>query len=215
MTKRYSILQRKLQGLESELSQRFSLPATTACSQLLLEDIEQRFVFLNNLLSAEVASHPSKPHHLHHIEQRLAQLEHDFRTWRSFKTSLLNHEDDGNGSRCSCTESCLNDDGEASAEEDTERFSHGLVVGDRALVEFSRGLNKEKALLQAGCFDSLVEEKAEQERKGEQRRPVGVGSWCGAMAVGVVLGMALMGFVMVRFSGCFHYADPRSFLTST
>lgn len=61
MTKRYSILQRKLQELESELSQRFSLPATTACSQLLLEDIEQRFAFLKNLLSAEVASHPSKP----------------------------------------------------------------------------------------------------------------------------------------------------------
>lgn len=82
-------------------------------------------------------------------------------------------------------------------------------------MEFSGGLNKDKALLQAGCFDRLVEEKAEQERKGEQRRPVGIGSWRGAMAVGVVLGMALMGFVMVRFSGCFHYAEPRSFLTST
>jgi hypothetical protein len=62
---------------------------------------------------------------------------------------------------------------------------------------FFGGLNKEKALLQVGCFDCLVEEKAEQERKEEQRRSIGVGSWCGAMAVGVMLGMALMGFVGV------------------
>jgi hypothetical protein len=218
MTKRYSILQRKLQELEFELSQVFSLPATTQCSQPLLEDIRQRFVFVNNLLSAEVASHPSKPHHLHHIQQRLTELERNFRACESFKT----HVDDDNASRCSCTESCLNDDGKASAdsgspvyEEGPKKFSLGFVE-EKARVEFSGGILNQENVLQAGYFNCLVEEKAKQETKGEEERRVGVRSLCGAMAIGAVLGMALMCSVMVRFSGCFqYYAEPRSFLIST
>lgn len=130
--------------------------------------------------------------------------------------------DDDNASRCSCTESCLNDDGEASAdsgspvyEEGPERFSQ-VLVEEKARVEFSGGILNQENALQAGCFDCLVEEKAKQETKGEEERRVGVRSLCGAMAIGAVLGMALMCSVMVRFSVCFqYYAEPPSFHIST
>ncbi|GLT57394.1 hypothetical protein SLA2020_303690 [Shorea laevis] len=171
MTKRYSILRKKLQELESTLTHVFSLPVTTPCSQLVLEEIHQRFVFAKNLLSAEVASHPSKPHHLQHLAQRLKELNHDFREWESLKASDFTHVDHDNASGCSCTESCLNDDGEASVyEEDPDGFSQ------------EEGWNW--------------------------------GLW-GAMAIGVLLGIAFMGFVMARISGCFYYVEPLSFRTPT
>jgi hypothetical protein len=214
MTKRYSILRKKLQEVESVLSHVFSLPVTTPCSDLLLEEIRQRFVFVKSLLSAEVASHPSKPHHLQHLSQRLEELERDFRAWESFRASGFDRADHDNASGCSCTESCLNDDGEASGdlgspvyEEEPDRFPEGLI-GEKALA----GLNRENGMPAARCFRcSFVETR---DMRGEERS-VGNGSLCVAMAMGLVLGMALMGYVMARISGCFHYLQPRSFPTPT
>lgn len=237
MTKRYSILQKKIQELESELNCVFSLAAQTQthtpCPDAVLEDIHQKFVFVSNLLSAELASGPYKPHHLYHIARRLSELERAFLGWDGFKTSALNFED--NASTCSCsTESCLNDDGEASDdlgspvnyEEDPERFSQGLHE-EKALVEFGGGLNHDN-LLQAELLDCLVEKRAkegivgvgliEKDVKGKQKK-VGIGRLCGAraMAGGVlVLGMALMGYAMGRFYGCFYYVEqPGCFLGPT
>ena len=112
ITKRYAILQKKLKELESELDQLFSLPPETPYNQRFSQDIQQRFLFLKNLLSAEIASRPRKPYHLQHIAQRLLELEAAFQEWDSFQTSALDHVE--KGSTCSCTESCLNDDGEAA-----------------------------------------------------------------------------------------------------
>ena len=105
-------MQKKLKELESELDQVFSLPLEAPYHQRFSQDIQQRFLFLKNLLSAEIASHPRKPYHLQHIAQRLLELEAAFQEWDSFQTSSPDHVE--KGSTCSCTESCLNDDGEAA-----------------------------------------------------------------------------------------------------
>lgn len=154
MTKRYSILQKKLQELELELNKVFSLPTDTPCHQLIAEGIAQRFVFVRHLLSAEMASHPKKPHHLQHISRRLTELESAFHDWENFRTSDIDHLD--STSTCSCTESCLNDDGpdpdpdsddflglDGSVYEDPEVFGEGnwveeKVGGDRVEIEDER-----------------------------------------------------------------------------
>ncbi|PIA44340.1 hypothetical protein AQUCO_01700145v1 [Aquilegia coerulea] len=111
MTKRYAVIQKKLEELESELNDVVNLPTETTSHQLLSENINQKFSFLRNLLAAEIESHPSKPHHLHHMDQRLTELETEFHEWDNFRTfSPTNHID--TASTCSCTESCLNDDGD-------------------------------------------------------------------------------------------------------
>ncbi|KAG6720986.1 hypothetical protein I3842_03G089800 [Carya illinoinensis] len=235
MTKRYSILQKKLQELESELNRVYSLAAQTQtpCPDAVLEDIHQKFVFVSNLLSAELASGPSKPHHLYHIARRLSELERAFLVWDGrFKTSALNFDD--NASTCSCsTESYLDDDGEASDnlgspvyyEDDPERFSQ-VLQEEKALVEFGGGHVNHDDLLQAELLDCLVEKGAkegvvgvdfiEKDVKGKQKK-VGISRLCGAMAGGVlVLGMALMGYAMGRFYGCFYYVErPGCFLSPT
>ncbi|KAA8539803.1 hypothetical protein F0562_026495 [Nyssa sinensis] len=189
MTKRYAILQKKLQELESELIQVFALPAETPCHHLLSDSIEQRFVFLKSLLSAEIASHPSNPHHLRHIAQRLTELETAFHDWDDYRTTALNDFDIV--STCSCTESCLNDDGECSPElgssvyEVPETFSEAVVVEEKAL--------------EVAETVKVVEEKAAEERddvKREEGETVGFWRYFGVMANGMIVGAALMGFVM-------------------
>ena len=140
MTKRYSILQSKLHELESILDDLLLHGPETQSHDSLSKDIKQKIAFIRNLLSAEVASHPSKPHHLQHISHRLATLEKAFHDWDTYRT--LSYEELDKDSTCSCTESCLNDDGEALHEaglvvfEDPEELFHDHV-GDKALVEFN------------------------------------------------------------------------------
>ncbi|KAH0979094.1 hypothetical protein GBA52_006271 [Prunus armeniaca] len=126
MAKRSLILQKKLNEVEAQLNHVLSLPpedpSTTPCShQLQRYDMEQRLAFVKTLLCAEMASHPSKPHHLKHMAWRLGELEKIFHDWNSFTLTSAEldqyHVDrDGNGdgddgrSTCSCTESCLDDD---------------------------------------------------------------------------------------------------------
>lgn len=138
MTKGYSILQKKLEELESGLIQVLCLPAddheTPYHRQYLSQDIEQRLEFLKNLLSAEVATNQTtNPHHLDHISQRLAQLESDFRKWDDCRTSAVNttnfDDDDDVGSTCSCMESCFNDDGTDQASLAPETFYEAVVDG--------------------------------------------------------------------------------------
>ncbi|KAL6972547.1 hypothetical protein U1Q18_002849 [Sarracenia purpurea var. burkii] len=190
MTKRYATLQRKLEELESSVAEVTALPAETPCHHLLSESIEQRLLFLNNLLSAEMASHPSKPHHLDHIAQKLAYLESVFRHWDDHQTDSAAAEADALGpfdvaSTCSCTESCLNDDGE-----DFDVFEDLPAVEENAPIESVRDGKREE---------------------GRDRMWAYFRVW----GSGVVLGAVLMGFVMVRFSGCFRYTEYEGCLIPT
>ncbi|KAF2311717.1 hypothetical protein GH714_026353 [Hevea brasiliensis] len=188
MTKPNSILDKKLEELESKLNQVLETPY----HELYSQDIQQSLDFLKTLLSAEITSSPSKPHHFQHIA-KISDLETAFGNWNEFRTTITHdHVKQENGyvealveddekaplekegtthdyvemfSTCSCTESCLNDEGEASPE-----MQEHVV---KALVE---------------------DEKAPLKRKGEK----GVGWVLGSMAGGMLIGMALMGFVMAR-----------------
>ncbi|KAF2311698.1 hypothetical protein GH714_026121 [Hevea brasiliensis] len=125
---------------------------------------------------------------------QISDLETAFGNWNEFRTTITHdHVKQENGyvealveddekaplekegtthdyvemfSTCSCTDSCLNDEGEACPE------TQEHVV--KALVE---------------------DEKAPLKRKGEK----GVGWVLGSMAGGMLIGMALMGFVMASF----------------
>lgn len=211
MTKRYTILQKKLLELDSQLVNICSLPvAPLITHQLLAEDFEQRLVFLKNLLSAEIASHPTKPHHLNHMSRRLDYIESTFREWDSTGPTALHHVD--SASTCSCTESCLNDDGEVLSPDDdagSPANSEGLLE-DKALVEYSRsGLVEDKAVA------VVLESKKDVRKEQAGKMPVGGGVLCGAVASGMVLGMALMSLVMVMFSGGFTYGVDGNFLAPT
>lgn len=141
MTKRYSILQKKLQELESLLNDIFSFSEDhdrntipphyfTAKLTNLTTEFIQRLDFFKSLLTAEKTSHPSKPHHLQHMSQRLDELESAFLDWAGFGNSSPQHHID-DASTCSCTESCLNDDGEVSDDKAPESLA---VYGDPEIV---------------------------------------------------------------------------------
>ncbi|KAJ8552796.1 hypothetical protein K7X08_020189 [Anisodus acutangulus] len=140
MTKRYGILRKKLEKLETDLNLLFSFPPDTATHEILSHGIEQQLEFLNHLLAAEIASSPSKPRHLKHIGRRLNELETAFRHWDDYHSqqqqSAGNINEDA-ASVCSCSESCLNDDGEAAVERDFEgsTVNYDVPEGDSPVVE--------------------------------------------------------------------------------
>ncbi|OMO94911.1 hypothetical protein CCACVL1_05711 [Corchorus capsularis] len=229
MTKRYKILQKKLKELESELNQVFALSQVdTPLDQHISQDIENKFLFLNNLLSAEIASSPQKPYHLQHIAQRLLELDAAFH-------QNLAPDDVDKGWACSCTESCLNDDGEA---EDVEGLSTDLSLGDlEEVAEASTVLSlagldfddlvdelvppvrpaveKRKEETSSGVVETESEEEAEGNssrlREIEQRNGNWVGKYLRTLVSGVVLGMVFMGALMVRFNGCFDHESHYTF----
>lgn len=101
MSKRYTILVKKLEELETGLVQLLChLPAddetSSSYSNNLSRDIEQKLEFLKNLLSTELLTSASNQNpsrrpaddrslrnSLAHISQRLAQLESSLRQWQS------------------------------------------------------------------------------------------------------------------------------------
>lgn len=194
MTKRsYSILQKKLKELESVLSELLSLPPETPNynHQLYAQDIEQRFEFIRKLLSAEItSSNPKKRYHLQHVARRLAELESIFKEWDNFKALTVVEHFEPPVSTCSCAESCVNDnDGDGDGEGDDD--------------------------VSPKSYEGLMEEEVNNvgEKKEEKRVIIGVlGKYVGVMGAGVVIGMALMGLVIVKFSSCFNYVEHRSCL---
>ncbi|KAJ7949571.1 putative Transmembrane protein [Quillaja saponaria] len=223
MTESFSVLQKKLQELESALNDALLLPSETQCHHIVSEGIKQRFIFIKNLLAAEIGSHPSKPQYLQHIVKRLDKLEKAFEEWDSFRTLAFDQIE--NASTCSCTDSCFNDDGEAFDEmgspnfEDPEKFSQGFVGDSTALLEFDSDLVKERGLVENDEKESvgIIGFDRDQIFKSQERSVMngGVGRLFGVMASGIVLGMVLMYFTMVRFSGCFYYVKPASFTVPT
>lgn len=187
MTKRYFILQRKLEDIESELRSVFSLPASrTPSRQFLSQCVRQRLLFLNNLLSAEFASAPKRPQHLHHVAQRLANLEAAFHAWDN-EEDEAGHAEDEDVSVCSCTESCLRDN---EGGDDTKEGSAADEWNDFLVTEEGDGLVK--------GLESEAREKEGRERVGEQRgkrwRMVRMAG--GGMAVGALVMAMFSGFVL-------------------
>ncbi|KAE8670926.1 putative BCL-2-associated athanoprotein 7 [Hibiscus syriacus] len=229
MTKRYTILQKKLKELESQLNQVLSLPLNTQCHQSLSQDIQLRFLFLNNLLSAEVVSRPRNPFHLQHIAERLLELEAAFKEWDGFQSSAPDHVEQG--SPCSCTESCLNDEGEAAeaAEEGSSELislSHlEQAVEASTELRLVAGLDFEGFKEQDEMEHVVKKEMSDEEDSVEARKTSMVkgeersGVWFGkSLAIGVLIGMILMAVLMVRFYGCclcYEGADYTDSLTPT
>ncbi|KAK7312085.1 hypothetical protein VNO77_35656 [Canavalia gladiata] len=139
MRKIYKTLQAKVEELESILDEALLVGPGTESHDSISNDIKQKIDFIENLISAEVASHTSMPHHLHHISERFASLKYQWETSRTFSFS---YDDDNLGkdsiSTCSCTESCLNealDETELIVFEEQEKLFPDSF-GEKALVEF-------------------------------------------------------------------------------
>ncbi|KAL6007889.1 hypothetical protein ACLOJK_033393 [Asimina triloba] len=117
MARKYGVLQKKIEELESILTKVFndSMETTFPYNHLLSEAIDGKILFLRNLLSAETGSHPHNPHHLNHITQRLDLLETAFHEWNEsrslpidiFPTTTTTTTTTPRA--CSCTSSCVND----------------------------------------------------------------------------------------------------------
>lgn len=155
-------MQSKLRELQCILDEALLLGPETQSHDSISNEIKQKFAFIGNLLSAEVASHPSKPHHLHHISERLSTLEKEFHQWDSFR-SLPCHDDSDRDSTCSCTESCHNDDGEALDDTDLVDFEETEKIFldsncEKGIVEYGGYVEKEKHI---GEMDNLDYEDAD------------------------------------------------------
>ncbi|KAF9622214.1 hypothetical protein IFM89_030072 [Coptis chinensis] len=205
MAKRYAVLQKKLEELELELKDAFNFPIETPSHQLLSENLDRRFGFFRSLLAAEMDSHPSKPHHLHHIDQRLTELETAFQEWDNSKTLPFTNHIDDNASTCSCTESCFDDD------------------GDDDFVDMGRG---EMTVYENPEFD-FVEEKKDVEENMErvkedvkEEKVIGSRNLDGNMRMVVLFGLGVVGLVMAWICyACFcsykEDMDMEFFLTPT
>ncbi|TYI52183.1 hypothetical protein E1A91_D12G229000v1 [Gossypium mustelinum] len=226
MTKRYTILQKKLKELESQLKQVNSLPLDTPHHHRFSQDIQQRFLFLNNLLSAEISCRPKRPFHLQPIAKRLHELEAAFRDWDTFRSPPSDHVE--KGPPCSCTGSCFNDEGEAASElislSDLEQAAEASTELSLAAGLECDGFSDQVKVVEhvpvheavenhnstATATTSVVEMSLAENRK-EETKGVWLGKCLATMASGVLMGMALMGFLMVRFLGCFHCFDSTDY----
>lgn len=184
MTKRYGILRKKLEKLESDLHLLFTFLPESETHDILSHAIEQQLEFLNHLLAAEITSSPSKPRHLYHIARRLSELE-----------TIFLHSQDGNNyndrdvvSVCSCSDSCLNDDGEAAVDVSTVNYD---VPEDS---------------------DSPI--KLVEEIDGEGKGQIN-GRYSGILGCGVMMGVVCVILVMMRFYDSFLVIQPSSFLVPT
>uniref|UniRef100_A0A3Q7GAL0 DUF7610 domain-containing protein n=1 Tax=Solanum lycopersicum TaxID=4081 RepID=A0A3Q7GAL0_SOLLC len=186
MTKRYGILRKKLEKLESDLHLLFTFPPDSATHEILSHAIEQQLEFLNHLLAAEITSSPSKPRHLYHIGRRLNELETVFDLHSQQQLDGNNMNDHDAASVCSCSQSCINDDGEAAVERDSDPVNYDVPE------------------------DSPVKDI---EEVGEGN--VINGRYFGVLGCGVMMGAVCVGFVMLRFYDSFLVIQPSGFLVPT
>lgn len=234
MTKKKAIFQKKLEEVETQLNEILSLPEDHPNRLLVSNEFEQSLVFVKNLLYAEISSHPSsKSHHFQHFYHKLEHMEAVFRGWDgNFNFSIPDHNTDDDSS-CSCTDSCFKDDDnvdddyEVTANVDPEIvFDWEGFAEDKALVEYKGNLVEKDTEKPIEFLDCLVEEKVDEEKcrfeddlekTGVKRAGNGITSilLCKAVTIGIVIGMCLMGWFMVKFSGCFEFEEIRHFPSLT
>lgn len=125
--KKYAVLEKKIEDLESKLIPILSIPSpepeTPPFHRPITDGINQQLLFIDNLLSTEIALSPapSEPHrfHLGQIARRVRLLQSTFRSWAEARPVLA---DPGSGSSFSWPESCVVD------EEDDD--DHGVKEGE-------------------------------------------------------------------------------------
>lgn len=200
---------------------------------------------MKNLLSAEIASHPAKQHHLENMSQRVRELEAAYRDWGTSSvttTSTLDHvdnvhddDDDDDASKCSCLqdEDDVSDDLESTLGQDKEGVCEDLMKAMPVTV-FNNLLFEEN--VDDGGFEDVSDDvvsynngsmfedgKEEKEvrvdvdlNKSEQKkRGLGFGKLCGAVASGVVIGMISMCLMMMESPEYDGYGGHGNFLTPT
>ncbi|TQD98986.1 hypothetical protein C1H46_015353 [Malus baccata] len=188
MTKTYRILRKKLKELESYLESVLALPPEELAAECQLHhflDMAQRLSFLEKMLSAEKASSPSKPKHLEHMSRRLKELGKILSEWvdslgltsSGMDCEHVRDDHEDVGSTCSCTESCLNDDGDATADDGVDGLSSLQQYQDlEGCYEEKEEVKEEEykelpvVLFNAErkkCSEVIVEEKEETTMKDE------------------------------------------------
>ncbi|KAK6794284.1 hypothetical protein RDI58_007737 [Solanum bulbocastanum] len=197
MTKRYGILRKKLEKLESDLHLLFTFPPDSATHEILSHAIEQQLEFLNHLLAAEITSSPSKPRHLYHIGRRLNELETVFDLHSQQQLDGNNMNDHDAASVCSCSESCINDDGEAAVE---RNFVDSMVNYD---------VPEDSPVVDIKDVDDV------EEVDGEEEGNIINGRYFGVLGCGVMMGAVCVGFIVLRFYDCFLVIQPSGFLVPT
>ncbi|KAH1234745.1 hypothetical protein GmHk_09G026867 [Glycine max] len=168
MAKSYKNLQAKLQELQSILDQALLLGPETQSPDSFSNDIKHKLAFIGNLLAAQVSSHhPSKPHHLHHISERLFTME-SYGEYSGAVAEATGYVDEEKQ-----TEEMKNgfDKLESFDYEDADDFLEDFA-GDKGLVEF------EGALLRK------PEGKKENYLETEESRHSTFGERCSALAAG-------------------------------
>ncbi|GAU41909.1 hypothetical protein TSUD_268110 [Trifolium subterraneum] len=75
---------------------------------------------------------------------------------------------------------------------------------------------REKKVVEFDCCSKEKEKKENNElKRGEGKVKSGFRKNCCVLIIGVGIGMILMGFIMVNFSGCFEYVEETSFAIPT
>ncbi|KAL2329360.1 hypothetical protein Fmac_022787 [Flemingia macrophylla] len=227
MTKRYKNLQARLQELTCILEEALLLSPESESYDSISNDIKHKLGFIGKLLSAEVASHPSEPHHLHHMSERLNTLEREFHNWDSFRS--LPYHDFDKDSTCSCTDSCLNDDGDETeliAFETPQEFlpdsncekaeATGCVDEDKKTGEMDELASAEDLFEDFDGYKEHVEyDGALLIKTNGLEREERVGNKCCALAAGVVIGIIFMAFIMVNVFNCFRFVEQVGFAAPT
>lgn len=200
-----------------------------------LEDIQQKLTFIGHLVSAEAKSYPTE--HLHHLTEKIESLKKSFYERDSTFTTFTNPEFDkdsisnsNSNSSCSCTDFCLKDEELDESNliviDDPDKLFPDFV-GEKGVVGV-RG-NGEKNDVGSGkigtffyhdaeeFFEDFDKEKEVMEEKKElEKVKSGFGKNCCVLVSGVFIGMSLMGFMMVNFSGCFdEYVEQTSIAIPT
>jgi hypothetical protein len=235
MAKQSSMLQKKLQELEHELINKvFSLPAETQLSELYIQDVEQRFFFLKNLLTAETTSSSKRPQYrLQQIGKRLSDLETAFYDRNNNNRTATTQVQLEN---VSCSASCLDGDGDQTSNEtglcefeESGNAFQSLMKEATPLTVTTQDQLDESCLDEDGdqtseetgsfefeeaenAFQSSIEEKTPSMKtemvKVLVKKRSGRVFW--GMASGVVIGMALMGFMTESSSGIFPHLIKHS-----
>ncbi|KAM6582119.1 hypothetical protein CsatB_009121 [Cannabis sativa] len=219
----YKLLQKIFRELESQLSQLLDVSSQHhdlhhRNPSVDVVNFEQRLAFFKTLLQAEMTYHhepTDEPDHLIHMCNKLKQLEATYRDSTNDDREVQNDDELNLQSKNQVTTSSFYTsttfDPELLSVEDNNdnnklmmvKFDGGSLVDhhEKRSVEVEHLIGESE---NEGDDDDDRFDVMEMERR--RRRRNSIGGVSGALACGMVLGMALMGFAMLAFSGCpFHF----------